>query len=91
MAIAFAGGAVLGVIFFGGLYFSVDKLTSVKYPALMMLGSTVLRMAILLGGVYLLMSGEVKNAAAALVGIVLAKFVMIYLVRKKRLGRTVKE
>ncbi len=91
MVIAFLGGITLGVLFFGGLYFSVDKLTTVKYPALMMLGSTVLRMFVLLGGVYLLMSGDVKNAAASLVGIVLAKFTMIYLVRKKRPGRTVKE
>jgi F1F0 ATPase subunit 2 len=77
------GGLVLGLLFFGGLYASVDRLTTAKYPALMMLGSTVARMTVLLAGVYLLMQGEVRNAAAALVGIVIAKFGLIYLVKKR--------
>lgn len=90
MVIAFFGGIVLGFIFFGGLYLSVERLSQTRYPALMMLGSTVLRMAVLLGGVLLLMGQEWKQAAAALVGIILAKFFMIFFV-KQRPVRTGKE
>lgn len=83
MLISFLGGLILGVLFFGGLYMSVNRLTSVSSPALMMLISTMLRMAMLLAGVYLLLRGELKNGIAALVGIVVAKFVSVYLVRKR--------
>jgi F1F0 ATPase subunit 2 len=86
MVLALVGGLALGLLFFGGLYVSVDRLNTVRYPALMMLGSTVIRMAVLLAGVFLLMQGEVRNAAAALAGVVVAKFVLIYLVRKRALG-----
>lgn len=91
MALAFVGGLVLGLLFFGGLYASVGRLTRARYPALMMLASTVLRMAVLLAGVFLLMQGEVKNAAAALAGVVIAKFALIYLVRKRATGGRARE
>jgi F1F0 ATPase subunit 2 len=67
MILALVGGSALGLLFFGGLYVSVGRLNTVRYPALMMLGSTVIRMAVLLAGVFLLMQGEVRNAAAALI------------------------
>ena len=86
MILAFIGGSALGLLFFGGLYVSVGSLAKVKYPALMMLGSTVIRMAVLLAGVFLLMQGEVRNAAAALIGVIIAKFILIYLVRIRTPG-----
>lgn len=83
MIIGFLGGTLLGFLFFGGLYYSVARITSVKYPALMMMISTVVRMVILLAGVYLLVDGDFKTILAALVGIVLAKFVLLFIVEKK--------
>ena len=83
MIIGFLGGTVLGVLFFGGLYYSVGRLTQAKYPALMMMISTVIRMAILLAGVYLLVDGDFRKILAALVGIVLAKFAILFIVEKK--------
>lgn len=91
MILAFSGGLALGLLFFGGLYVSVEKLTTSKYPALMMLASTVIRMMVLLIGVYMLMQGEVRNAAAALVGVVIAKFGLIYLVKTRAIERNRKE
>ena len=85
MIIAFFGGTMLGLLFFGGLYLTVDRLTISKYPALMMLGSTVLRMIALLAGVYLLMGNEFRQAAATLVGIVFAKFSMVFFVKQRQL------
>lgn len=83
MVVAFFGGVVLGVVFFGGLYWSVNQLPSIKYPGLLMVVSMLVRMAILLTGLYFLMAGEIKNLLAAVAGVMLIKFVMIARVRQK--------
>lgn len=83
MVVGFFGGVVLGLVFFGGLYWSVNKLPTVKNPALLMMGSMVARMAILLVGLYFLMAGDIKNLLAAVVGVMVIKFVMIARVRQK--------
>lgn len=83
MVVGFFGGVVLGVVFFGGLYWSVNQLPSIKYPGLLMVVSMLVRMAILLTGLYFLMAGEIKNLLAAVAGVMLIKFVMIARVRQK--------
>lgn len=83
MILGFLGGVVLGILFFGGLYWSVNKLPEVKHPGLLMMASLLLRMAILLAGLYLVMRGDIKNLLAAVVGVMLVKFVMIARVQKK--------
>ena len=83
MVVGFFGGVVLGLVFFGGLYWSVNKLPTVKYPGLLMAASMLVRMAILLTGLYFLMSGDIKNLLAAVVGVMVIKFVMIARVRQK--------
>lgn len=77
MILAFIVGALLGAVFFGGLYLTVRKLNSVKYPALLMMLSLVLRLVILAGGIYLIMDGEIRNLLSAMAGVLLVRFVMI--------------
>ncbi len=47
-------GAVLGLIFFGGLKLTLQKTSKVRHPALLVILSYFLRMGILLGGLALL-------------------------------------
>jgi len=82
LVVGFFGGVVLGLVFFGGLYWSVNKLPRVKYPGLLMVASMLVRMAALLIGLYFLMAGNMKNLLAAVVGVMLVKFVMIARVRQ---------
>ncbi len=82
MVVGFFGGVVLGFVFFGGLYWSVNQLPRVKYPGLLMAASMLVRMAVLLTGLYFLMAGNIKNLLAAVVGVMLVKFVMIARVRQ---------
>lgn len=82
MVVGFFGGVVLGLVFFGGLYWSVQKLSTVKHPGLLMMASLLLRMGVLLTGLYFLMAGEIKNLLAAVAGVMLMKFVMIARVRE---------
>ena len=91
MILGFLGGVVLGFVFFGGLYWSVNKLPTVKHPGLLMVVSMLVRMAILLTGLYFLMAGEIKNLLAAVVGVMLVKFVMIARVRQKPPAPTERE
>ncbi len=77
MILGFIGGSVLGILFFGGLYWSVNQLPKAKHPGLLMTASLMVRMAILLTGLYFLMAGDIKNLLAAVAGVMLVKFAMI--------------
>ncbi len=83
MVIAFVGGVVLGVFFFGGLYWTVRQFERARNPALLMIASLVVRMLILLIGFYYLMDGDYRNLLTALVGLLLVRFVMIMNTKKK--------
>jgi len=77
-------GIILGIIFFGGLYLTVEKLKTVKSPSILLLLSFFLRMAILLGGLYLVSRNGFKDILFALLGIILVKFVMIFLAKRSQ-------
>jgi F1F0 ATPase subunit 2 len=46
----FGFGAILGLVFFGGLKLTLQKSAEVKHPALLVMLSYLLRMAVLFGG-----------------------------------------
>jgi len=77
MLIAFIVGVLAGILFFGGLYLTVKKLTTMKYPAFFMMLSLIIRLVILAGGIYLIMDGGIRNVLSAMAGIILVRFVMI--------------
>jgi len=83
MILGFIGGIFLGFIFFGGLYWSVNKLPEVKYPAVLMITSALVRMAILLAGIYFIAGNDIKKILSILLGVVLVKIVMIFTVKNK--------
>ncbi|MBV1757055.1 MAG: ATP synthase subunit I [Dethiosulfatibacter sp.] len=91
MIVGFLGGILLGIIFFGGLYWSVNQLTKVRYPAALMIVSALVRMGIILFGVYLLADNNIKNILAILIGIILVKVIMIFTVQKKSAKGELKE
>jgi len=73
-----AGGA-LGAIFFGGLWWTVRRGFSSPRPALWFFGSLLLRMGIVLGGFYFLGRGNWHRLAVALLGFVIARFIVLRL------------
>ena len=78
---ALAAGAALGVAFFGGLWLTVRKARQSRRPALLLAGSFVLRMALLLGGLYLIGAHDWRRLLAAAAGIALARTILV-----RRLG-----
>lgn len=81
---AIIAGIVLGVFFFGGLYLSVQYLGKVKYPSVLMMASLIIRMAVLVGGLYLIRGDSYLNIPLALMGILLVRIIMTRQVKRKQ-------
>lgn len=70
-------GLFLGALFFGGLWWTVRKGVSAKSPALLFLGSLLLRTGVTVGGFYLVADGDWQRLLACLLGFVSARFMLM--------------
>jgi F1F0 ATPase subunit 2 len=66
-------GLLLGGIFFGGLWWTVRKGMSAKWPALLFLGSLLLRTVVAVAGIYFVGDGHWQRLLACLLGFVIAR------------------
>ena len=71
-----AAGALLGAIFFGGLWWTVRKGVLSARPVFWFLGSLLLRLCIALAGFYLVADGHWQRLLACLLGFVMARFMV---------------
>ena len=78
---AAAGGLALGLCFYGGLWWTVDRALSSAHAALWFLGSQLVRTAFALAGIWLLGDGRWQTFAACLFGFVVARPVVARLTR----------
>jgi F1F0 ATPase subunit 2 len=78
MVLAFIAGSVLGILFFGGLWFTVKKAIAAKVPALWIFGSFFLRISIVLTGFYFISSGNWKRLLICVAGFIVARFFVIH-------------
>jgi F1F0 ATPase subunit 2 len=74
LALVFAGGAVLGAGFFGGLWWTVRRGFASSQPGLWFLLSLILRTGIALCGFFLLGGTDWRRWLAALAGFAVARF-----------------
>jgi len=81
MALAWGVGAVLGVVFFGGLWWTVRKSLYSKRPALWIFGSLILRLSIVAAGFYLFSGHYWGRLLLCLLGFIAARFGVIRLTR----------
>ena len=73
-------GVLLGVMFFGGLWWTVRKGVLSKQPALWFFGSLLLRMGIALAGFYFVSGGHWYRLLACLLGFVIARLIVTRLI-----------
>ena len=66
-------GILLGTFFFGGLWWTVRKGVSAKQPALLFLGSLLLRTGVALAGFYFIGRGHWERLLVCLLGFVMAR------------------
>ena len=72
---AFAGG-IIGIIFFGGLWWTVHKGMTSRYAAFWFTGSLILRVGVTLAGFYFIGRNDWKMMLACLFGFVVARVVV---------------
>ncbi len=78
MILVFLAGAVLGVLFFGGLWFTVKKSVNAKRPALLILTSFFLRIGITMMGFYVIGADNWQRILLCLLGFIVARFTVLY-------------
>src|ERR1700729_175330 len=74
-------GAMLGTIFFGGLWWTIRKGITSRQPAFWFTGSLLFRTAVTLAGFYLVGHEHWKRLIVCLIGFVMARFVVMRLNR----------
>jgi F1F0 ATPase subunit 2 len=76
LLLACIAGGVLGAIFFGGLWWTVRKGVASRRPVRWFLGSLLLRMTIVVAGIYYVSAGQWDRMLACLIGLVGARLVV---------------
>ncbi len=79
--IAILEGALLGVFFFAGLWWTVRKLNSSKHVALLFLGSMIVRTCVVVLGFYFVLGDSWQSLVAGLLGFVIARMFITRLTR----------
>jgi F1F0 ATPase subunit 2 len=86
--LALVVGAALGVVFFGGLWWTVLKGVSSRTPAIWFLASMLVRTGITLVGFYFVARGHWQRLLMCLLGFVIARTVVARLTRIPAARRT---
>jgi F1F0 ATPase subunit 2 len=76
---AFAAGLALGAFYFTALWRTVRQLPVTNSPASLMIGSFILRMAVVMAGFYFIMgTGHWERLAAAMLGFIIVRKILTY-------------
>jgi F1F0 ATPase subunit 2 len=81
--LAWMAGCLLGVIFYGGLWWTIQHGVSSKRPALWFSASLLLRVTIALGGFYFVGAGRWVWLVVCLLGFYMARLAVTWLTRVK--------
>ena len=81
LVLAWVAGGALGAMFFGGLWWTVQKTLSSTRPAFWFSGSLLLRMTLALAGFYFVAGGHWQRLLACLAGFVVARLIVTRLIR----------
>jgi F1F0 ATPase subunit 2 len=74
-------GVLLGIFFFGGLWWTVHKGLTSKYTGLWFLGSMLVRTGVVLTGFYFVCGGQWERLVVCLVGFIIARFMVMRFTR----------
>jgi F1F0 ATPase subunit 2 len=80
MLLVLGAGIILGICFFGSLWWTIRRGLSAKQPALLFFSSLLLRTSLTLAGFYFITNGRLKLLLLCLLGFVIGRFMMMRLV-----------
>lgn len=81
MLLALLLGTLLGVIFFGGLWFTVKKGVSAKNPAIWFTSSIILRTSIVISGFYFISKNHWERMLICLLGFIISRSIITKITR----------
>jgi F1F0 ATPase subunit 2 len=83
LSLVLAGGVgiLLGAFFFVGLWWTIRKGVSSNNPALWFIGSSLLRVSVVLAGLFFVSSGHWDRLLVCLLGFVIARLIIMWLTR----------
>ena len=81
LALPLLAGVLLGMFFFGGLWWTIRRGVSSKLPAALFFFSLLLRTGIALAGFYFVARGDWRRVLACLVGFMLGRILVTWLTR----------
>jgi F1F0 ATPase subunit 2 len=81
MILSLLAGVLLGTLFFGGLWWTVQRGVRSKTPAILFAGSLLLRTATALTGFYFVSHGNWRRLLACLFGFFVARVLITQLTR----------
>ena len=85
-SVALVAGGLIGAVFFGGLWLTVQKGLTSEHPALWLFGSTLLRTSFALAGFYFISQGDWRKLLIGLLGFFIARVVITQLTKPPRKG-----
>ena len=77
-------GAGLGLVFYGGLWYTVLRLATTEHPVLLTLGSFWIRLAVVLSAFVVLTREGVEYAVMAMAGFILGRLAVSKFVPARR-------
>ncbi len=80
------GGLTIGAIYFGGLWWTLRKTLGTDANVALLPLSLFIRVAICLGGFYLIGAGDPVRILACLAGFIAARFILFRLTRQMTLA-----
>lgn len=81
LASAFAAGVLLGVMFYGGLWWTVKRALMSKREALWFSGSGLLRTVVVMAGFYFVARNDWKRLVVCLLGFIVSRLMITRLTR----------
>lgn len=88
--LALLAGILLGAFFFGGLWWTVQKMIGSGNPYLLSTASFIIRAAVALGAFYLLAQEDWPYLVAALIGFLISRTYLAYRLKPGNQNRTSK-
>lgn len=77
VALAAAGGSLIGLLYFGTLWWTVRRLPSARHPAMLVAGSFLIRGAAAAGGLVFVSGGQLLPLVAAVAGFLAGRTILI--------------
>jgi F1F0 ATPase subunit 2 len=81
LIVSLPAGLLLGTIFYGGLWITVQKGVGSKFPALWFFLSFLIRIGTALAGFYFISSGHWERLILCFIGFLIARFVITKLTK----------